>query len=467
MGIFKGGKTKLVVAGLCALLLLGVLLWWRGGVGGLSGERRRDPPAQFSIFYTCDTRGHIEPCGCTSGMAGGISRRQTHLLQDGPEDYLLVDAGDVTAGPRAWEVLELEYILKGYALMGYHVVNIGYRELSLGLEGLNRIKERYPRLISANVVGPEDQLVCDPYVVVELSNGYRCAILGIVDDQIDVSGIGAGIRILEPREAIAALLPELKTKADYLVLLAFTDEIGMRALAQQFFEIDVIVGGRVQQASADPLRENRSVIVFSTDQGKAVGRLDITPQKQDTWEYRNRFATLDDSVTKDLQITALIEEYKGQLKEREFHPLRDDREGLSSIAATRSKNADRYVGAESCRECHTKTYEGWLESKHAHAFATLVEQGHQYNPRCLKCHTVGYMASDGYLNQRLTAHLSNVSCGSCHGRRDLHVKQFRSGEVPDTRPLTKLVRCETCHDKDNSPDFDREHFWEEIAHGMF
>ena len=467
MGMMNGGKTKLVGLAACVLLLLGALVWWKGGMGGLSGERHRDPPAEFSIFYTCDTRGHIEPCGCSSGMAGGISRRQGLLLRDAPQDYLLVDAGDVGAGPREWERLELEYILKGYARMGYHAVNLGHRELSLGREGLEEIMAGYPGLVSTNVVDLEDRLVCSPYVVVELSNGFRCGIMGIVDESIDVGLIGPGLRLREPGPAIAAILPEVQQQSDYLVLLAFTDEAGMRALAQQFFEIDLIVGGRVQQGGGGPLYENRSAIVFTTDQGKAVGRLDVRSQSGGDWVYENRFSTLDDAVAQDAEMMALIEAYLVELRERQFMPVKDDIEGLSSIAAARSKNADHYVGAQSCQECHTQGYEVWLASKHAHAFATLVEKRQQYTPRCLKCHTVGYMSSDGYLNQKLTAHLSDVSCESCHGRRHLHVQQFRTGEVPDKPPLSKLVRCESCHDKDNSPDFDPETFWEKIAHGKF
>lgn len=427
-------------------------------------EASRTPPETFTVFYTCDTRGHIEPCGCTSGMAGGLGRRQTYLTGDLPKDYLLVDAGDVTAGGRVWEQLEFEYLLKGYDIMGYHAVNLGVRELSLGAEGLKSMKTHCAQLVSANVVGKDRTPICEPYVIVELSNGFRCGITGIVDDQVDPDAVGPGLEVLSPAEALAKVLPEMQRKVDYLVLLAFTDEPEMKALAQQFFELDLIVGGQVQKASAEAVIENRSAIVFNTDKGKAVGRLDLTWGTDQSWTYQNRFKTLEETMTPDTRFVDLIEQFKQQLKVLDFRPVKDDVDGLSSIAAGR-KTTDQYVGPETCKTCHPTAYAVWANTKHAHAFATLETKGHQYNPRCLICHTVGYMESDGYVNQRLTPNLVNVSCESCHGRGDVHAKAREDSPDSEQGMTTQTPDCTACHDKENSPKFDKASYLWEIAHG--
>ena len=75
--------------------------------------------------------------------------------------------------------------------------------------------------------------------------------------------------------------------------------------------------------------------------------------------------------------------------------------------------------------------------------SVLEEQNNQYNPKCLVCHTVGYMASDGYINQELTPELLNVSCESCHGRGDHHMK-FESGQEVTIHQIDmKLTSCVT------------------------
>lgn len=457
-------RTAAVVMVLVAAVLL-LLLFVKLGSRLVSGSSSPRPPEVLSIFYTCDTQGHIEPCGCASAMAGGISRRQTYLSGSLPRDYLLVDAGDVTAGAREWEMLEFEYILKAYEVMGYHAVNLGHRELSLGLDGLNRVKEQYPRFVSANVLDRSGRPVVAPYVVVELSNGYRCGITGVVDDRLEPDLIGPGLQLASPADALAKYLPQLKKEADFLVVLAFADESQMRALAGQFFEIDVIVGGKVRQVTVEPVMENRSAVVFSTDKGKSIGRLDIESRGGRPRVYTGTMTVLEESMDRDARIAALVEQYKEQLKLRDFRPAKDETEGLSSISAVRSKTADRYVGAESCRDCHKVGHQIWAASKHARAFESLEQKGHQYNPRCLKCHTVGYMASDGYINEQLTAPLKNVSCESCHGRGDHHVKLSSDPNVPVKRVVMKTPRCLECHDEENSPEFDANRYWEQITHG--
>ena len=461
---FAAGRSRIGVI-IVVILLLGVLLFFlkRFGMFG-SGVRR--PPELFSIFYTCDTSGHIEPCGCVGGMAGGISRRQTYLAGSSIQDYLLVDAGDVTAGHRPWEILELEYILKGYEKMGYHAVNIGHRELLISYEELMKLKAQYSQFVSANLLGPEGQLVFEPYVVTELSNGYRCGIIGILDDNIHSDEMGQGLSVTPPAEALAKNLPELKNQTDYIVLLAFADKDTIKKLAQQFFEIDVIIGGDVQQATTMPMKQNQSIVVLNTDKGKNVGRLDIRFTKEDDWKYDNEMFVVKETMERDVQLAQLVEDYKMQLKEREFHPLKDDEEGLSAISAVRSKNADTYVGPESCEECHVSAYKIWEESKHAEAFKALSEKNDHYNPKCLICHTVGYMASDGYLSRELTPKLKDVSCEACHGRGDHHVKLESDQEVTIDQLGMKLTDCITCHDEENSPEFNEDEYWEKITHGL-
>ncbi len=435
-------------------------------VAGAARRRARQvPPPAFSIFFTCDTQGHIEPCGCTGGMAGGISRRQAYLVQNRSRDFLLVDAGDVTAGPREWELLELEYILKGYQTMGYHAVNIGRREASLSFENLRKIRTQYPLFVSANVVGPDGKLVTDPYRIVPLRNGYRCGIIGVLDETTGGELLGKGLRVTGAAEALGRYLPELQKKCDYIVLLAFADENRMKALARQFFEIDVVIGGDVQQASGAPVPENRSVIVFNTDKGKSVGRLDVEYRKDGPWQYAASFQTIAEAMPKDAAIAAIEDEYKQQLKVRDFRPVQDDVEHLSSISASRSAQADHYVGPAGCASCHPLQQLIWSKERHARAFATLEQKGDQYNPRCLKCHTVGYMSSDGYINEKLTPALKNVSCEACHGRGYQHIQVEQSSKAAAApRVILKTPVCETCHDSEHSPKFDRQEYWKKIEH---
>lgn len=379
---------------------------------------------------------------------------------------LLVDAGNVTAGPRDWEVLELEHILMGYTMMGYDAVNAGHREAALSPETLRGLNAQYDLFVSANLLDKTGNLVLPPYRIVDLADGYRVGILGVVDDTASALDINDELEIAPPEDAIAKYLPELRAETDFILLLAFAGEEQMKALADRFFEVDLIVGGNVLQPSSKPVQANQSLIVYNTDQGKSVGRLVLAFDDGDARVKENEIFMLEDGLPHDADMDAIVDELKQKLAEMDLRPHRDDEEKLTTITAARSKTANTYVVSEQCEECHPQAYATWAASRHAFAFEPLVAEKQQYDPECLRCHTAGYAASDGYVNQRLTQHLAVVSCDSCHGRGNFHVK-FHSGEdIPEKAAGLKMIDCVDCHDLGNSPAFDFDAYWEKMKHGI-
>lgn len=464
--IILGGIALLLLLLVSGVVVVDMLVKGSKDTSSNSSVQRVELPGELTILYTCDTRGHIEPCGCSSGMAGGISRRLNYLAASRPAHSLLVDVGDVVAGPRDWERLEFEYLLRGYSMMNYDAVNLGHREAMLTSDQLREFKNKYDRFVSANLATESGELIFDPYRIVEITPGAPVGIIGVMGAGIQESEIGKGLRIIPPAEAIARWLPEIKSKTDFIVLLAFCTEEEIRALADQFFEINVIVGGKILQPTGDPLAYNKSTVVLITDKGKGIGRLELSRNESNSWTSKNDIVRLEETMPTDDRMTGLIDDYKALLKEMDIEPHREEEdEGLTSIASARSATADRYVGEKSCTECHPKAVEAWSQSKHAHAYQTLQSKDQQYNPRCLECHTVGYGASDGYTNERLTAHLQNVSCESCHGRGDLHAKAHASPESTASAPKMKTSSCTVCHDLDNSPSFQFDSYWAKIIHG--
>lgn len=290
------------------------------------------PPDKLSIFYTADTRGHIDPCNCSAGMAGGIARRTAFVADQAPDHYLLVDAGDVTAGAREWELLELEYILKGYAAMGYHAVNIGHREIQAGAEGLLELREQFPNFISANVRDASGELIFEPYRIVTLAGGFHVAVIGVADTTLESDEIGEGLTLDAPNQAVARYLPEAAEKSDMVVLLAFANEDRLKALADEFIEVDVIVGGDVAQPSGEAVERNRSVIVYNTDKGKSVGRLDLALVDGGHAVVANEVTMLLEDIADDPAAAAIVEAFKIEQVDRNFQDYKkDDEEGLTAL----------------------------------------------------------------------------------------------------------------------------------------
>jgi predicted CXXCH cytochrome family protein len=104
-----------------------------------------------------------------------------------------------------------------------------------------------------------------------------------------------------------------------------------------------------------------------------------------------------------------------------------------------------YAGAASCTTAchdHDDNHAAWLNTSHATAFQTLIDDGEEGNFLCYACHTVGYGQASGFIDQQTSAHLVGVQCENCHGPGSNHNADPEN--VPLPRELNSSM-CGACH----------------------
>lgn len=106
--------------------------------------------------------------------------------------------------------------------------------------------------------------------------------------------------------------------------------------------------------------------------------------------------------------------------------------------------APRYTGIQTCSGCHAEVYVPVVQTTHLQAFATLQQVGHDTDPSCLPCHTVGYGLPTGYTNQVRTPKLAGVQCENCHGPAALHAANPGDPTVVPRVEVAAQV-CGGCH----------------------
>lgn len=146
----------------------------------------------------------------------------------------------------------------------------------------------------------------------------------------------------------------------------------------------------------------------------------------------------------------------------------------------------KYVGSLVCKPCHNfekkgKQYDIWAGSKHSTAYKTLAnEQSKKIaaekkiddplkSEKCLKCHTVGYMAKAEEKGLKYDIN-EGVSCEGCHGAGGKYMPANimkdpkLSKEAGLIMPTEK--ECKVCHNPE-SPTYKEFKFadaWKIIAH---
>jgi hypothetical protein len=288
----------------------------------------------------------------------------------------------------------------------------------------------------------------------------------------------ADIEMSPPETAIQKVLLDFKKEGcDLLVLLAYATIDETERIAKKFPEFDVVVtaGGIGDEPpnNFDPIGD-KTVLVEVGHKGMAAVVLGFYDG-----ERRPRYqAVLFDSRYKaSPDIKSLFAAYQDNLKDLGLPGL-----GVRAVPYPKRELLGRFVGSAKCESCHEESYRVWKKSGHAKAYATLAnaDPPRNFDPECISCHVVGWHPTQyfpyqgGFLSKEKTPQLTDVGCEACHGAGEAHCEAETKNDPALQEKLRKAVVvtkedakerfCATCHDLDNSPDFDFSTYWPEIEH---
>jgi len=387
----------------------------------------------------------------------------------------LFDVGNITSGGRTYELMKLRYLLQGMHSLGYDGVNIGQTDAELDLASLKtEVGEQNLPFVSANVYDLRDGTPIAALSRIATRGGLKIGITGVIGDgDTSDQSYGPGVQVKPPVEALAPVIADLKGRCDYIVVLCWSDQDTMNQIATRYPEVNAIFGGNVPQSSGAVQTINRAINFNVVDQGKVIGQIDLKQSSDGGYEVADSagIKVSTTGIPGSPDMIDLIRHYKDELRNRRYELA--SAEGMESIQPQTS-SADRYVGDQACISCHQQAYTLALHSQHMHAFATLVGKNSEYDPECLRCHTVGYGLYSGFVDAQRTPQLENVQCESCHGRGEEHILSMQHNmlahhEVSLAQASNGLravtpATCIKCHDKENSENFNYEKFWPKIKH---
>lgn len=407
---------------------------------------------EFALFVTGADLGVIEPCGCSGGQLGGIGRRATLLEALVPMDApkMIISTGGLPGGTDTLQQIRYEIILLCLDEMEYDAVALGPEELALGLDQIRNARElvEFPFLLT-NVTYEEDDLPFLPFLVKEV-NGITVRIFALIAESYQ-DELPPEISYLPPEDA----------------LLEALDQAGDADLTLVLFR-----GDRREAKALDPFLPDPGLVLYSYshsepqifDFGKREGEIRfLSPGDRGrflfwlktAWDEYGEVAFFD-PVQEPIELhypeSEIIGTYISWYKERVIS------ENILSTMVERlpAPEGAPYLAEETCVLCHENASATWKMSTHAHAYETLVKVKREFDPECLKCHTIGMDYKTGFSSAEKTPHLVDVGCESCHGPCADHVSS--AGRVPT--PLK--IDCITCHNLDHSTEFLFEEYWPKI-----
>ena len=478
------------------------------------------------VVVTGDQHGYLLPCGCSSPQKGGLERRSNfiQMLKDRGWPVAAVDLGNVPQVkapadlPNLQGLIKYRYAMKAMKAMGYTAVGIGANEAAMPLFDClaeYSLNDPSPAVVSADLLdrdlkypGMTKPWQAEAVPGSRLTLGVTAVVGPSVYDEIQKKGGAA--HFADSAQALTAVLREMNAgKIDARVLLYMGSISQGRpksppeavACAEAFPQFPLIVAlddsdlPRTEPVWATNAKTGaKTMIVSLGEKGKYVGVVGFwrTGRPAQPFELRYQLVEMtEDFKTPKAQEAAqpvlkLMEEYTEELKRDNYlgkyaqmkHPMQATAKGKMPV----------YVGTERCISCHPAAGEVWEQSKHSHAYQTLVDDtrpsNRQYDPECIVCHTVGFHYQTGFTSAAQTPKLKNVGCESCHGPGSLHSNNPANAEQlalinpwkapPDEKAEQKAKRmrriddfCQQCHDTENDVTWNDGGFerkWPKIVH---
>jgi len=368
-----------------------------------------------------------------------------------------------------------EWVMRAYDLMALDAVNISYRDLRQLAEcfSASEYKKRaakepvITRFVSANVKAARKGCVSpQPYVIRELSGGrlkdkkIRVGIVGLTEKGFYSS---SEFVIEDPFAAARRILPQVRSRSDLVLVMAYMQPDMAERLAQENPQIDVILVDPGRPILKQPRSIGNAVVVHTVYQTTMLGELRLYPtEKGERRRFINRYVELDEVIPDDVAVERLRVEARKEIAAVQQRLFRQRQAGSSSRtppSVTRSSGVS-YVGSAVCRNCHRSAYDVWMQSNHARAYATLQKVKRENDPECLDCHVTGFGRPTGFVSMFSTSRLKDVQCESCHGPGSLHAAH----PAPGYGRLATPAGCTFCHTRERSPNFEMSSYWARIKH---
>jgi 2',3'-cyclic-nucleotide 2'-phosphodiesterase (5'-nucleotidase family) len=469
-----------------------------------------NPNPDLVFLLSGQQHGYMQPCGCTHPQRGGLVRRFNLLqnLKDRGWQVVPLDLGEVaqTSGPRELPnvqgLIKYRYSMQALQQMNYLAVGLGTSDGSLPLDkALDEfaLNNDTPRVVSANLQNknPVPGVVEVYDWATRTAGSIRVGVIAVVGPTVaEEMGKDPQVRFDKVRSVLPKLLANLDASSEkpaLRVLLYGGVVEEARKLAREIPQFNVIFClSPDDEGPAQPEAVGSTCLVNgSGHKGKNVGVLAVTRtgNPRQPYSYRYQLVQLYDDwepAEEEMPrhpLAQLMERYTQELKSGSY--LAKYGQGNHALQVAVAGVTPKFIGTARCKSCHSDAYDVWKNSKHAHAYQTLVDAKHpsmrQYDGECVVCHVTGFTYKTGYTDENTTPRLKDVGCESCHGPGSAHANdpdnpkwhalmnpwKFNPKETAAQKAIRELEidkACQKCHDPENDMNWAFEKRWPQVIH---
>lgn len=298
----------------------------------------------LTILHTNDRHGRYRPISITKGSAtsqtgdpgrswdeferegsaGGFPALTTAVkrfrLERGPDNVLLVDGGDTFSDDLLGNLTRGEAVIRLMNSLGYQLMALGNHDYDYGSARTRELDQiaNFP-MRAANVVEIKTgrPFLGDPTMVFEAA-GIRVGFLTLTYHNTGQTGNlknYEGLEFQDGVETIRQYLPDLRKRADLVVVLSHLGSAMDRVLAREVPEMDIIIGAHSHDRIANE-RIGDITLVQAVSDNSVLGEIVVTLQGTLIANIESRLHTLWlEEFPEDEEIARQIEALRAPYQE--------------------------------------------------------------------------------------------------------------------------------------------------------
>lgn len=239
------------------------------------------------------------------------------------EDHLiLLDCGGVFPTRGSELKMKAELSLSAMNLMDYTAMNPGGSEFFFGTDFLKKTSSdiAFP-LVTSNLVYKDSQLSFGKKYIIKNTGRLKVAILGVMPveafENIPDPESLKNMEIIPPEKALKNLLPEVRKKADLIILLSQCRFETTTSLVNNLNGIDIAISCGKTKPDYDG-NDGTTRVVQTGSRGKYLGFLQVTTNNTAEILFgQDQLMELDESVQADKAISKIISDaFAGKAREK-------------------------------------------------------------------------------------------------------------------------------------------------------
>jgi hypothetical protein len=411
----------------------------------------------------------------------------------------LIDGGGQEKSTGKQASMKAEFANRALIKMGYDVVGLGENDLKIDLLSIAlNLDPKTSPLVSANVgIIDFDSGFSKQYKIIE-RGGMKIGITTVLGER-EVNHLlnARDYKLLPPKQAIPQFFAKLLNEhCDHLVMIVNASPDEAKALAVTYPEFDwVLATHGAEEPPKEPAKvqtgPNRFTNLLEVGH-KGMYAVVVGFYKNGSPNFRYQRVPLDHRFADAPEIYQMQGQYQKDLETLGL-------DGLNLKPAPGHPTGRKFAGSATCAGCHTKAFEVFEKTPHAHATETLekrTDPARLHDPECLSCHVTGWHPQkyfpfeSGFTSIKDTPDLVGNGCENCHGpaarhaaaeggdieandaekeklRAELRLKIIPNEGNKEGQEFSKgkvVQMCTECHDTDNSVDFDFQKYWPKVKH---